>query len=143
MRRLGKLALPSGRELVQISQLLYWLAQARWQLTRQPIQQVLQQLARDYPCQPVPLATLRRQCRWLAKLAGWMPFRALCLEQALACAQLLAHHRVAFSLHIGVRRDGNDTFAAHAWVVVNDQVLLGGPVDSYRPLQVFHSHQAG
>ena len=60
----------------------------------------------------------------VAAVAAAAPFRALCLEQALAVRRMLARRGVPAVLHIGMARDsgGRD---AHAWVTAGDRVVSG------------------
>lgn len=94
------------------------------------------------PARRAMSATLRLQ-RWCAAAgrdAGWPPDRiawsvrvasrgvpgATCLTQALATQALLALAGRSSRLRIGVGRDEDGTFRAHAWVEVDDRVVIGG-----------------
>ena len=59
---------------------------------------------------------------------------ATCLTQAIALHLMLERRRIESVVEVGVtRRDGR--FAAHAWVRQGGVALIGGSVDSYRPLR--------
>lgn len=62
-------------------------------------------------------------------LAAWLVPGASCLTQALACQVLLQRNRVASSVAVGVRRTSKG-LAAHAWVVVEGRVALGGTTET-------------
>ena len=53
--------------------------------------------------------------------------RSTCLVQALAMSLLLKHYGHSSDLRIGVARNEEGKFQAHAWVERNGQVLIGGP----------------
>jgi Transglutaminase-like superfamily len=52
--------------------------------------------------------------------------RSNCLIQALAGQALLARYGYKASLTVGVGRDEDLSFEAHAWVTSQDQILIGG-----------------
>jgi Transglutaminase-like superfamily len=58
-----------------------------------------------------------------------------CLTQALAAQALLSWRGVSARLRIGVTKDVQGQFAAHAWVEVGGRVLIGGSIrERYTPL---------
>lgn len=59
---------------------------------------------------------------------------ATCLVQALAAQVLLARRGYHGSLRIGVRRNQEEGFVAHAWLEHEGKVMIGGPVESFHPL---------
>ena len=54
-----------------------------------------------------------------------IPF-ASCLTQALSLQKLLAQDGYASTIRVGVKLDDKNEVDAHAWVVFDDQVLIGG-----------------
>ncbi len=90
-----------------------------------------------------PLRPARREqageiARVVAGVARVVPFRAMCLEQAIAAAAMLRRRRIVAAIHLGTARDDIEAgFAAHAWITVDDRVILGGPVDRYTPIARF------
>lgn len=72
----------------------------------------------------------------LARDIGWavrstatvVPFRALCLEQAIAARMMLSRRDIASALHIGVARGDRSGLEAHAWVDAGDVRVTGYPV---------------
>lgn len=66
----------------------------------------------------------RQLARRIERLARFVP-RASCLTQALALQYLLARAGHRSELQVGVRRDEDGRFLAHAWVSCNDRVVLG------------------
>jgi len=112
----------------------------------------------------LPFSSLRRLLAWsarlpAARLAGqpaptrvvWavaaasrcVP-RATCLTQALATQLLLARRRHPTLLRIGVAKNDQNRFEAHAWVESDGQVLIGRLHDlpRYTPLVSFE-HSPG
>jgi len=66
--------------------------------------------------------------------------RATCLTQALAAHAMLAGSGQASRIEIGVAKDSASRFEAHAWVICNDRIVLGGPeVSRYTPLLAFET----
>lgn len=63
--------------------------------------------------------------------AAAMPFRAVCLQQAMAVRRMLDRRGIPATVHLGLSRDpakrNSDTSdtAAHAWVVAGDRVVNG------------------
>ena len=69
------------------------------------------------------------RCAWaIARAARFVP-RASCLTQALAGQWLLAGKGFGSRVVIGVRRSSGQDIAAHAWLRVGDQVVLGGQTE--------------
>jgi Transglutaminase-like superfamily len=68
---------------------------------------------------------------------------ATCLTQALAAQALLARSGHKSHIEIGVRKNEQRQFLAHAWVVCGDQIIIGGAeADNYIPLEAFKSKTA-
>lgn len=58
--------------------------------------------------------------------------RATCLTQALAARAMLRSKGQDSRLRIGVGRDEDDNFIAHAWVESGGKVVIGKSIDLYR-----------
>ena len=124
-------------------QLLRALARARWQVRGLPIQQLFGQLPRGYPLsRSLELREIRQLSRRLQRLAGLVPWRAKCLEQSLVMSQQLATQGIPNQLCIGVKRRQQLAFAAHAWILVADEVVHGGPVHTYALISQHSSHSS-
>jgi len=76
----------------------------------------------------IPVETL---CWGIAAAARRIP-GCRCLAQALAGARLLRAHGVAADVVIGVAAPAGGTLEAHAWVISNDRVLIGGALSQQR-----------
>lgn len=63
---------------------------------------------------------------WAVKnVSRVIPF-ASCLTQALSLQRLLAREGYSSTIRIGVKLDDKDKVDAHAWVLFEDRVLIGG-----------------
>ena len=67
--------------------------------------------------------------RFVSAASRFVP-EASCLTQALAGESLLRGSGLEPSLHIGVKKDNNDLFEAHAWLELGEIKLIGGPASS-------------
>jgi hypothetical protein len=64
---------------------------------------------------------------WAVKVVSRYVPRASCLTQAVAVQALLARAGHESSIEIGVAKDTAQQFQAHAWVVCDNKIVLGGP----------------
>ena len=72
----------------------------------------------------------------VARKVGWavctvapsMPFKALCLQQALAAHAMLRRRGIEVPIHFGVGRNESSQFEAHAWLEVAGVEVTGYPV---------------
>nr|WP_256439051.1 lasso peptide biosynthesis B2 protein [Erythrobacter sp. JK5] len=75
-----------------------------------------------------------RICFVIAVLARYLPWRSDCLPQALAGQNWLLARGIASVIQVGAERTASGDFGAHAWLVHNDRVVLGGDIDRFTPL---------
>jgi len=69
--------------------------------------------------------------RWaVTAVAPWLPFRSLCLQQAIAARAMLARRGIGTVLHMGVDRSKPAGLEAHAWLDAGTVPVTGHPVDS-------------
>jgi hypothetical protein len=67
----------------------------------------------------------------VAVVGRCLPFRALCLEQAIAVRRMLSRRGIPAVVYLGIARDRADRSrssldrAAHAWVAVGSRVVSG------------------
>ena len=73
---------------------------------------------------------------WAVVVSSRLVPRASCLTQALSAQLVLARYGFQSDLRIGVARDAQGVFEAHAWLEQEGQVILGGRHDlsRYAPL---------
>lgn len=72
----------------------------------------------------------------LARAVGWavtatasvMPFKAMCIQQAVAARGMLARRGVASELHYGAGRDETGALVAHAWLNAAGVKVTGYPI---------------
>lgn len=69
-----------------------------------------------------------RRVRWaIATMAPLMPFRAACVQQAVAARGMLAHRGIDGVVHFGI---GSGALAAgHAWLEADGVPVTGFPLD--------------
>lgn len=88
------------------------------------------------PHQPAPSEALAyRVATSIRTVSAFVP-HPTCLVQALAAKILLGLRGYASQIKVGVRRNG-ETFGAHAWLISDGKVVLGGDtenVSSFQPL---------
>lgn len=86
------------------------------------------------PGQPDPDQTAR--VAWAVEVAARYVPRATCLTQALAAQALLGQEGVPADLRLGVAKDRDGKFQAHAWLEQEGRVILGHCREtSYTPLR--------
>lgn len=62
---------------------------------------------------------------WGVRASSHYVPKATCLPQALAAQYLLARSAYPADLQIGVTRDKNGKLEAHAWVISENQIIIG------------------
>lgn len=89
------------------------------------------------PHTPAPPALLSRTdeemvlaISWsVGAVVPWMPFRTLCLQQAIAARAMLARRGIGSVLHLGVQGLTGAKLEAHAWLDAGGLAVTGYPVD--------------
>lgn len=75
------------------------------------------------------------RCVWAVRASSRYVPGATCLTQALAAQVLLAESGFDSRIEIGVTKDEQRRFRAHAWVVCGEEIVIGGAeADRYVPL---------
>ena len=97
-----------------------------WLLPFDSLQRLAQRAGRK-SWKPHPV----QQLIWAVKAAGRRIPRSTCLTQALAAQVLLARSGHDSQIQLGVAKDEQRGFEAHAWLVFAGQVILGGDIDRY------------
>ena len=80
---------------------------------------------------PEPLPFLAwRIARIIRRTAAWVPFKAVCLPQAMAGQWMLRWRRIPSRLTFGARQQPDETAETglqfHAWLSVGGKCILGG-----------------
>lgn len=66
------------------------------------------------------------------------PFRAVCLQQAVAAALMLRRRGYAAHIHFGVAKDADGNMIAHAWSRCQGKLVTGGrQMPDYQPISMF------
>lgn len=124
IRRLRTL---SWRERALLAETVLALALASLALALMPFRRVMAFVrpanprALAAPDEDRAVASVRRAVRACARRVPW---RALCLEQALASHWLLRRRGIAATVHYGVARV-DDRLQAHAWVRTSRMDVIG------------------
>ncbi|WP_244748313.1 lasso peptide biosynthesis B2 protein [Mesorhizobium sp. 131-3-5] len=79
------------------------------------------------------MGELRLVAWGVAAAARFVP-RATCLTQALSGQYILARQGNASNIRIGIERGTGEQLKAHAWLVSDNHVVLGGSVDGFAHL---------
>lgn len=121
----------------------FWLAVARVALLVLPFRKVAAQLGdvlapaegakRMAGIAPPPDAeAIAREIGWsVRRMADYVPFRAVCLQQALAGKAMLRRRGIVGALHLGVATGASPgaTMKAHAWLDAAGVKVTGWPFD--------------
>jgi hypothetical protein len=74
-------------------------------------------------------ARLAAEVSWaVTRAAAHMPFKAVCLPQAMAARVMLKRRGVASVIHFGAARGADKPFDAHAWLDAAGVEVTGYPV---------------
>lgn len=77
-----------------------------------------------------PAGAARREAaliRWAVESAArHLPWKPMCLPQAIAAQWMLRRRRIPCTLYLGV--DPGQRYDAHAWVRVGQVIVTGGPL---------------
>ncbi|MBF0333256.1 MAG: lasso peptide biosynthesis B2 protein [Alphaproteobacteria bacterium] len=84
----------------------------------------------------VPLATA---LSWaIPRAAQRLPFRAVCLQQAMACAIMLRRRRLPVVVRFGVYKERGGAVGAHAWAISGGVVVTGADgIERFTPIAAF------
>jgi hypothetical protein len=76
-----------------------------------------------------PHAQLASEVGWaVTRAARYVPFRAVCLPQAMAARVMLKRRGVGSTMHFGAARGERKPFDAHAWLDAGGVEVTGYPV---------------
>ena len=109
------------------------LALARFRLRRQRSVATFP----DYESTPLDdrqTALIERVTFVIPRAAARLPWRADCLVQAMAAEHWLGRAGIETRLTLGVPKDKQPNFEAHAWLSAGNRIITGGDVSCYIPL---------
>lgn len=76
-------------------------------------------------------ARTAREVGWaVTRAANHVPFRAVCLPQAMAAHAMLRRRGIASAMHFGARRGSDKPLDAHAWLDAAGVEVTGYPVEA-------------
>lgn len=123
------LALPATQRLLTIEAALC-LAIASLMLALLPFRLVARRLgSQGELAEPdVEPARLRLIGHAVGRAARHLPWRPLCLPQAMAAQAMLRRRAIASTLHFGAKRESQDPVVrAHAWLTAGNSGVIGAP----------------
>ena len=90
----------------------------------------------------VELATPEKVARAVETASRTIPGEKTCLTQALAAQVLLTRRGHPALLHIGIVKNEEGEFQAHAWVECEGKVVIGGhELERYTPLATLEGNR--
>ena len=136
LRRFGEIG---GRRRALVIEAAFWLLAARIALVAVPFPRLARRLGAFVPPTDARVALGREGSKADARLAeeiGWatvraarhVPFKAVCLPQAMAARIMLRRRGVASVLHFGAARGREQPIDAHAWLDAAGVEVTGYPV---------------
>jgi hypothetical protein len=115
--------------------LLWGIRLGLWILPYRPLRDVLSWAARIVARPSPPGADSADRILWAVPSAARFVPRATCLVQSLAGKFLLERLGRPCRLTIGVAKDDQGAFSAHAWLTCEGRVVLGGGgIDRHKPI---------
>src|SRR5450432_3329331 len=128
MRMLTKLARLSGRDLLMLTEAFVCVSLIRLALWVIPFRYL-----RPAPRVVTPHDTDR--LAWAVLTAASVVPKSSCLVRAMAAQRLFARHGHSSDLHIGVAQSVEEGFAAHAWLNLGGEPVIGRmPPGRYTPI---------
>jgi hypothetical protein len=136
LRRITRM--PHSRRVLLI-EAVFWLAAARIALVAVPFRNLAERFGAVCSPRQAALATpgkqsdselsIAREVGWaVTRAARYVPFRAVCLPQAIAAKAMLDRRRVASVMHFGVAKNVDGPMDAHAWLDAGVVEVTGYPI---------------
>lgn len=113
------------------------VARARVALRRRSTEDLLKEAQGDgAPQMCVKVGSWVQRVSWAVPVAAArVPWRSDCFIQAMAARRWLARNGVPTELKIGVCKDPITGFEAHAWLIAEGQVIIGGDINRFVVLE--------
>jgi Transglutaminase-like superfamily len=137
LRRFGQVG---NSRRIRLAEAALWLFLARVALMFVPFARIAGHLGHFGPPAAVPAHTLRAaaslsevelatEISWaVTRAARYLPFKAVCLPQAIAAKAMLRRRRIDSVLHLGVAKDSQAHLQAHAWLDAAGVEVTGYPI---------------
>ncbi|RWE49142.1 MAG: lasso peptide biosynthesis B2 protein [Mesorhizobium sp.] len=132
-RSLARILSLSGSEAFFLCRCLLVVVTVRLGLTLFSYNRVRGVVTRLNARQCASMGELRLFAWGVAAAARFVP-GATCLTQALSGQYLLARKGNASNIRIGIERGTGEQLKAHAWLVSDNQIVLGGSIDGFAHL---------
>ncbi|TGR19325.1 lasso peptide biosynthesis B2 protein [Mesorhizobium sp. M8A.F.Ca.ET.202.01.1.1] len=132
-RSLARILALSGSEAFFLAHCLLVVATVRLGLTVFSYNRVRRMVTRLNARQCASMGELRLVAWGVAAAARFVP-GATCLTQALSGQYLLARKGNASNIRIGIERGTGEQLKAHAWLVSDNHIVLGGSIDGFAHL---------
>ncbi len=140
-KKLGRFSRLSRSERVLTYEAAICLWVARSWLVIVPFRKVAEKLGKSYPA-TTPKGKLietsieqdeiaRRIGEAVKRASKNVPYRAVCIQQAVAARMMLGRRGIPSVMHFGVGREGEEReqIRAHAWLATASVEVTGYPVD--------------
>lgn len=148
MRLLSMLARMPAAERRALTSAFVWCTVASVVLKVVPFRTVAARLGRtqlgtagdaaESPMSREDSAVVRRVAWAVSRAARWLPWKPVCLPQAVTAQWMLRRSGVPSTLYLGI--DPNGSYDAHAWVRAGRVIVTGGPsVQRYAVVAAFAS----
>ncbi len=132
LKRLTQLTMAERRVLIRVLLVVGVARAALWIAPVKAVRKVVATAATGATCDSM------EQLVWAVRVVSHYLPGTTCLTQALAAQALLTHSGFPSQMEIGVAKDELHRFHAHAWVICQGQVVLGGrDVERYNSLVVW------
>lgn len=122
----------SGSDMIFLGRCLLVVAAVRLGLTLLSYNRVRSPVTRLDTRRCASMGELRRVAWGVAAAARFVPY-ATCLTQALSGQYILARQGNESTIRIGIER-GTGELKAHAWLVSDNHIVLGGSIDGFAHL---------
>lgn len=123
----------SGSEMIFLGRCLLVVAAVRLGLTLLSYNRVRSLVTRLDARQCASMGELRRVAWGVAAAARFVPY-ATCLTQALSGQYILARQGNESKIRIGIERGTGEQLKAHAWLISDNHIVLGGSIDGFAHL---------
>ena len=138
-RRLRRFVQIGGRRRALLIEAVLWLAAARIALIAIPFPVLARRLGQFVPpSDPRVNEAMRRHAReaecaaeigWaVTRAARYVPFKAVCLPQAMAARVMLKRRGVASVMHFGAAKGAEKPLDTHAWLDAAGVEVTGYPI---------------
>ena len=132
-RGLARVLSLSGSDVIFLSHCLLVIVTVRLGLSLLSYNRVRSLVTRIDARQHATMGQLRRVAWGVAAAARLVP-HASCLTQALSGQYILARQGNASTIRIGIERGTGEQLKAHAWLVSDSHIVLGGSIDGFAHL---------